>query len=186
MGGGTQPFLPLAVLPLALVPVALPSSEVDGQLRMVRPRAQPRRRTGRCNIPRAPSSFGDVAPTHPELLQGVHPAPFSTMLARATSPCLLVVSSPTPTHTPSIPLHLMMELFFLPGEGTPIHSMREDFFFPRGSARNASTDHIVLAGIINIALPINLLDGLRWGGVFIVLVLSFGRFLPFFPLVFLS
>jgi hypothetical protein len=92
-----------------------------------------------------------------------------------------------PILPPSIPLHSVMELFFLPGEGTPIHSMREDFLFPRGSARNASTDHIVLAGVINLALPTNLLDGLRWGGaVFIVLVLSFGRFLPFFSLVFLS
>jgi hypothetical protein len=58
----------------------------------------------------------------------------------------------------------MMELFILLGEGTPIHSVREDFLFLRGSARDASTDHIVLAGVINLALPINLLDGLRWGG----------------------
>jgi len=58
----------------------------------------------------------------------------------------------------------MKELFILPGEGTPIHSMREDFLFLRGSKRDASTDHIVLAGIINLALPINLLDGLGWGG----------------------
>jgi hypothetical protein len=51
----------------------------------------------------------------------------------------------------------------LPGEGTPIHSMREDFLFLRGSERDASTDHNVLAGVINLALPINLLDGLRGG-----------------------
>ena len=81
----------------------------------------------------------------------------------------------------------MMELFILPGEGTPIHSVREDFLFLRGSARDASTDHIVLAGVINLVLPINLLDGLRWGGgVYCFLVLSFGRFLPFFSLVFIS
>jgi hypothetical protein len=55
----------------------------------------------------------------------------------------------------------MKELFILPGEGTPIHSMREDFLFLRGSERDASTDHIILAGVINLALPINLLDGLR-------------------------
>ena len=61
----------------------------------------------------------------------------------------------------------MMELFFLRGEGTPIHSVREDSLFLRGSERDASTDHIVLAGIINRALPINLLDGLRWEAVFI-------------------
>jgi hypothetical protein len=36
----------------------------------VRPRAQPRRCTGRHNIPRVPSCFVEVAPTHPELLQG--------------------------------------------------------------------------------------------------------------------
>jgi len=70
MGGGTQPSFPLAVSPSALVPAAQPSHEVDGQLQTVRPRARPRRRTGRRNIPRAPSSFVDVAPTHPELLQG--------------------------------------------------------------------------------------------------------------------
>jgi hypothetical protein len=82
----------------------------------------------------------------------------------------------------------MMELFILPGEGTPIHSVREDFLFLRGSARDASTDHIVLAGVINLALPINLLDGLRWGGG----IYCFGTFLwkisssSFFSLVFLS
>ncbi len=73
---------------------------------------------------------------------------------------------------PSNPLHLMKELFLLPGEGTPIHSMREDFFFLRGSERDASTDHIVFAGVINLALPINLLDGLRWRGFYCFL--SFG------------
>ena len=58
----------------------------------------------------------------------------------------------------------MKELFILPWEGTPIHSMRKDFLFLRGSERDASTDHIILAGVINLALPNNLLDGLRWGG----------------------
>jgi hypothetical protein len=81
----------------------------------------------------------------------------------------------------------MMELFILQGEGTPIHSVREDFLFLRGSARDASTDHIVLAGVINLALPINLLDGLRWGGG----IYCFGTFLwkissLIFSLVFLS
>jgi hypothetical protein len=66
----------------------------------------------------------------------------------------------------------MKELFILPWEGTPIHSMRKDFLFLRGSERDASTDHIILAGVINLALPINLLDGLRWwGAVFMVLLL---------------
>jgi hypothetical protein len=72
----------------------------------VRPRARPRRRTGRRNIPRAPSCFVEVASTHPELLQGGLPTPTSTMLAHAISPCRSVVSSPTPVsttpHTPSL------------------------------------------------------------------------------------
>jgi hypothetical protein len=65
----------------------------------------------------------------------------------------------------------MMELFILQGEGTPIHSVREVFLFLRGSAREASTDHIVLAGVINLALPINLLD---------CLLFSLEDFFPFF------
>ncbi len=59
MGGGTQPSLPLAGLP------ALPSPDVDSQRQTVRPRAGPCHRTGQRNIPRAPSSYAAVAPTHP-------------------------------------------------------------------------------------------------------------------------
>jgi len=73
----------------------------------------------------------------------------------------------------------MKELFFLPGEGTPIHSVCEDFLFLHGSEHDASTTQIVLVSIISLVLPINLLDGLRWGRG-IVLVLSFRRFLLFF------
>jgi hypothetical protein len=120
MGGGTQPSLPLAVLPLDLVPAALPSSEVDGQLQTVHPRTRPRSRTGRRNIPRAPSSFVEVAPTHPELLQGGLPTPTSTMLARATSPCCSVVSSPTPASTTPHPPSLHPFTF---DDGT-IHSSK--------------------------------------------------------------
>ena len=58
----------------------------------------------------------------------------------------------------------MMELFFIPGEGTPIHSVSEDFLFLHGSDYGASTTHIVLAGVISIVLPINLLVGLRTKG----------------------
>ena len=65
----------------------------------------------------------------------------------------------------SILLHSMMELFLLPGEGTPIHSVSKDFLFLHGSERGASTAHIVLAGVISLALPINLLVGLRTKGV---------------------
>ncbi len=53
-----------------------------------------------------------------------------------------------------------------------IHSMREDFLFLRGSERDASTDHFVLAGDINLALPINLLDGLRWGVLLLLVPLE--------------
>ena len=92
MGGGTQPSLPLAV-------PALPSPDVDCQRQTVRPRARPRRRTGRRNIPRAPSSSAAVAPTHPDILQGGLPTPTSTTLAGATSPCRSVVSSTPPGWT---------------------------------------------------------------------------------------
>ena len=74
----------------------------------------------------------------------------------------------------------MKELLFLLGEGPPIHSMREDFLLVSGSGRDANTNHSVLAGVINLALPINLLDGLRWGGgVYCFLVLPFARSVPF-------
>ena len=93
-GGGTQPSLPLAVSPSALVPAALPSPDVNSQRQTVRPRARPHRRTGRRTIPRAPSLYVTVTPTHPELLAG------------ATSPCCLVVLSTPPgwttPHTPSL------------------------------------------------------------------------------------
>ena len=69
-------------------------------------RAKPRHRTGRRNIPRAPSSYAAVAPTHPALLQGGLPTPTFITLARATSLCRSVVSSPTPAsttpHAPSL------------------------------------------------------------------------------------
>ncbi len=80
-----------------------------------------------------------------------------------------------------------MELFFPPGEGTPIHSVHKGFLFlhGHGSEHDASTAQIILVGIISLALTTNLLDGLRWGRG-IVFVILFGRFLPFFPLLFVS
>jgi hypothetical protein len=81
----------------------------------------------------------------------------------------------------------MMELFIPPREGTLIHSVRKDFLFLHGSVHDASTARIILVGVISLALPINLLDGLRWGdGIYCSLLLSFERFLPFFSLVFIS
>ena len=74
----------------------------------VRPRARHRHRTGQRNIPRAPSCFVEVAPTHPELLQGGLPTPTSTMLAQAISPCCLVVSSPTPCSAHRLCVDLVM------------------------------------------------------------------------------
>jgi hypothetical protein len=90
MGGGTQSSLPLAGSP------ALPSPDVASRLQTVRPRARPRRRTGRRHVPRAPSSSISVAPTHPRQLQGGLPMPTSNTSAGATSPSCSVVS-PTPT-----------------------------------------------------------------------------------------
>jgi hypothetical protein len=70
------------------------------------PRARPCHRTGRRHTSRAPSSFVEVAPTHPELSQGGLTTPPSTTLAGATSPSRLVVSSTPPAwttpHTPSL------------------------------------------------------------------------------------
>jgi len=91
------------------------------------------------------------------------------------------------TLPPSNPLHSMKEMFILPGEGTPIHSVRKDFLFLHGSVHDTSTARIILVGVFSLALPINLLDGLRWGGgVYCFLVHPFGRSVPFFPRVFLS
>ena len=82
----------------------------------------------------------------------------------------------------------MKELFFLPGEGTPIHSVREDFLFLHGSKHDASTAQIVLVGVISLTLPTNLLDGLRRGGAVIGLFwcISMEDFFPFFSLAVLS
>ena len=69
----------------------------------------------------------------------------------------------------------MMELFIPPREGTPIHSsVREDFLFLHGSVHDASTARTVLVGVTSLALPTNLLNGLRLGGRYL---LFFGTFL---------
>jgi hypothetical protein len=95
----------------------------------VRPRVRPCRRTGRRNIPRAPSFFVKVAPTHPELLQAGLPTPTSTMLAQAISPCCSVVSSPMPVsttpHTPSLHPFTFDDGTHLSSGGGSAHPFRE-------------------------------------------------------------
>jgi hypothetical protein len=58
----------------------------------------------------------------------------------------------------------MMEYFFPPGEGTPIHCERKDFVFLHGSKHDASTARIVLVGNLSLTLPINLLNEMGLGG----------------------
>ena len=50
----------------------------------------------------------------------------------------------------------MMDLLIPPQEGPLIHSS-EDYLFLHGSVHDTSTDYIVLASVINLALPIILL-----------------------------
>ena len=45
-----------------------------------------------------------------------------------------------------------MDLLILPQEGPLIHSS-EDYLFLRGNVHATSTEHIVLASAINLALP---------------------------------
>ena len=130
-----------------------------------------------------------VAPTHPELLQGGLPTPTSTMLAGATSPCCLVVlSTPhgwTTSHTPSLKPFTFNEGALHSSEGGNAYPFcAQGLYLPPWKQTRHKYRPNRTFGVISLALPINLLDGLRWG-CGIVLVLSFGRFLPFF-LVFLS
>ncbi len=81
MGGSTH------ATSLALAPLAIPSPIVVGQLRMVRRRARPRRRTGRRHRPHAPSPPDEVLPSHPhQTLEGLSmPTNPPNLLARATT-----------------------------------------------------------------------------------------------------
>jgi len=94
----------------------------------VRPRAQPRRCTGRRHTPRAPSSFIEVAPTHPELSQGGLTTSQSTTLAGVTSPSRSVVSSTpqawTTPHTPSLQPFSFNEGALLSSRGGNSHPFR--------------------------------------------------------------
>jgi hypothetical protein len=60
----------LAAVAPPLVSAPFLPSTVNGNIQKVCPRTQPRHRTGRHNIPRAPSSSVEVPPTHPNLLPG--------------------------------------------------------------------------------------------------------------------
>jgi hypothetical protein len=102
MGGSTR------MTSLALAPLAIPLPIVDGQLRMVRQCARPRRCTGRRHRSCMPSPPDKVLPSHPHPMLGGLPMPTKTLttLAPATSPCCSVVSSPptfsTTSPTPSL------------------------------------------------------------------------------------
>jgi hypothetical protein len=87
----------------ALAPLALPLPTVDGQHRTVRRRAQPCRCTGYRHRPCVPNPPDEVLPSHPHPMLGRLPTPTKTltMLARATSPCCSVVSSPLTSLTTS-------------------------------------------------------------------------------------
>jgi hypothetical protein len=120
-------LLPAVAPPLVGAPF-LPST-VDGNIQKVCPRTQPRRCTGRRNIPRAPSSSVEVPPTHPNLLPGGLPTPTSTMLVQAISPCRSVVSSLTPVsttpHTPSLHPFTFDDGTLLSSGGGNAHPFRE-------------------------------------------------------------
>jgi hypothetical protein len=119
MGGSTR------ATSLALAPSAIPSPIVDGQLRTVHQRAQPRRRTGRRHCPCAPSPPDKVLPSHPHPMRGGLPTPTKplTLLAQATSPCCSVVLSPptfsTTSPTPSLlPFTFSSKVLLSLGGGT--------------------------------------------------------------------
>jgi hypothetical protein len=64
---------------------------IKGQPLRVHQRAQPCRRTGQRNSPRAPSPPNEVPPFHPYSMQGGLPTPTMAMLVQATSLCCSAV-----------------------------------------------------------------------------------------------
>jgi hypothetical protein len=102
MGGSTR------VTSLALAPLAIPSPIVNGQLRTVRRRAQPCRRTGRRYRPHAPSPPDEVLPSHPH--------PTKEGLSMPTNPPNLVARATTRSGTLSLatPLTASSTPFLLP------------------------------------------------------------------------
>jgi hypothetical protein len=91
---------------LALAPLAIPSPIVDGQLQMVRQRAQPHCCTGCCHQPCTPSPPDKVLPSHPHPTLGGLSTPTRTLttLVRGTPPCCSVMlSPPTSSRTSSTP-----------------------------------------------------------------------------------
>jgi hypothetical protein len=92
------------VTSLALTPLAIPLPIVDGQLRMVHRRTQPRRRTGPHHHPRAPSPPDEVLPSHPHPTKEGLSTPTNppNLLARATT-CSGMPSLAPPSTASSTP-----------------------------------------------------------------------------------
>jgi hypothetical protein len=88
MGGSTR------VMSLALALSAIPLPIVNGQLRTVRRRARPHRRTGRRHCPCAPSPPDEVLPSHPH--------PTKEGLSTPTNPPNLLARATTCSGTPSL------------------------------------------------------------------------------------
>jgi hypothetical protein len=119
MGGSTR------VMSLALAPLAIPSSIVNGQLRMVRQRARHRRCTGRRHPPRAPSPPDEVLPSHPHpTKEGLSmPTNPPNLLARATtrSGTLSLAPPLTASSTPSLLPFTFGSKVCLSSEGVVAH-----------------------------------------------------------------
>jgi hypothetical protein len=86
---------------LTLALSALPSPTIDSQLRTLCQCARPHHCTGCCHDPCAPSPPDGVLPSHPHPMLGRLPMPTKTLttLARTTSPCCSVMSSPPTSST---------------------------------------------------------------------------------------
>ena len=103
----------LAAVAPPLVGAPFLPSTVDGNIQKVCPRTQPCHRTGRHNIPRAPSSSIEVPRTHPNLLPGGLSTPTSCWheQPRPVARWCCHLRPPRRHHIlpPLIPLHSMMD-----------------------------------------------------------------------------
>ena len=131
-GGGTQPSLPLAVSPSALVPAALPSSEVDGKSKQFVP------------VPDIAAALVAATSLKRPVLSSRWLPPTQNFcrggFQRQLQPCWheqphlvarwcrhLRLPQRHLMLPPSIPSHLMTEIFFPSGEGMPIQSCARTF-----------------------------------------------------------